>query len=277
MKPEITNLAVDLGKSLFNNIIDPAMDVMEIPIDALFEDGSLLEAIPILKTIHAVGKTYVAIRDKYLFRRLVVFIQEINSGDVSQEEKDKYIDRLDKNKTLNSELERLLLFIDQCSYEEQSRYLGRFFKVYIKEEISWEVLQELAEANQRMFICDYDVLQYIYSLKSAAHIKHDQESSINRLVSLGLINDLRIKNDGIMLVEQAKAEGLSLTEFGNVFCRYMDKKEYDFATEIKEILGGSSKYISPREKRMSSKERDQMLIQKIVKQSNKQDKKNQSE
>ena len=224
MKNAITSLAADLGKSLFSNIINPTLDVMEIPIDDLFEDDSLLEALPVLKTIHSVGKSYVAIRDKYLFRRLVVFIQEINTGDVSQEDKDKYIEKLDKTKVLNAELERLLLFIDQCSYEEQSRYLGRFFKAYIKGEISWEVLQELAEANQRMFIGDYKVLQYVYSLENATHIKHDQESSVNRLVSIGLITDLRIKNDGIMMVEQAKDEGLQLTVFGKVFCRYMGKK-----------------------------------------------------
>lgn len=254
MKSKDINLAEELGKSLFNNIIDPALDVMEIPVDTLFEDDSLLQAIPILKSIHSVGRSCVAIRDKYLYKRLVVFIQEINSGEVSKKKKE-YLEKIAKDNAFKAELERLLHFIDLCSYEEQAKYLGRFFKAYVNEEISWEVLQELAEANQRMFIGDYKVLQRLVSIRDDKWIKVDNRSTANRLISLGLCNELQAGVDYESNIKTMRIDPMYisnmfiLTKFGETFGKYLDNKELDIYEEVWYSVDRSSKYTSPKDKK----------------------------
>ncbi|MBR2550253.1 MAG: hypothetical protein IKE92_09610 [Clostridiales bacterium] len=221
------NLVLAFAESLFEPVFDIGTDVAEVAVDSLFEDGSILEAIPVVKIICAVGKAVLSVRDKYLCKRLAVFIQEFNNGKLSQKQIDKHKEKLLNENRLEAECERILLLIDQSTYESQTKYLCRFYQAYINQDISWEKFQELAEANQRMFIGDYSILKDIVYKKIKTYVSAEQESNINRLISLGLINDYRLKNDAILLTAEYKDTGIQLTEFGKVFGRYLDVIEAD--------------------------------------------------
>lgn len=265
MKRKIAGLAKTVGESLFGEMIDPALDIAEYPVDLLFEDGSPLEAVPFVKTIFALGKTCASIHDKYLYKRLIIFIQEINKGEISQEKKDEFSKKLLKNdKTYTATLERLLLFLTHSIHDEQAIYLGRFFIAFINGDVSWNTMQELAEANHRMFICDYDVLGYIVSKTGTIRVRKDLEASVSRLASLGIINDLRVKQSGILVREEYKDEGIVLTEFGEVFVKFIDKKPYNIEYEINEVFR-DSKYLSPNEKEKDPRTRDKEIIEKVAK------------
>ena len=209
------------GKSMFDLSFDIVADIADVAVDSLIEDGSILEAIPVVKIICAVGKAVVSVRDKFLCKRLAVFLQEFNNGILSKEQIDKHKEKLTKEFRLEAECERVLLLIDQCTHEYQTKYLCRFYQAYINQDIKWEKFQELAEANQRMFIGDYSIFEDIFNQNIVTHVSAEQESNINRLISLGLINDYRLKNDAILLTVEYKDAGIQLTEFGKVFGRYM--------------------------------------------------------
>ena len=204
-----TNLVRSFGKSIINKYIDPALDVEEKSVDALLEDVLLVEKIPVLKDICAPGKT-VAVSDKFFCKRLVAFIQEFNNGNISQYKMDKHIDKLKEDQKLDSEYEQVLLLIEQCSQASQAKYLARFYQSYWNGDYDWEAFREIADANQRMFDCDYAVLQSVAGASAAS----GKESSISRLASLGLIVDQR-----------AKGDGLSLSEFGIEFAKGLDAKK----------------------------------------------------
>ena len=204
-----TNLVRSFGKSIVNKYIDPALDVEEKSVDALLEDILLVEKIPVLKDICAPGKT-VAVSDKFFCKRLVAFIQEFNNGNISQYKMDKHIDKLKEDQKLDSEYEQVLLLIEQCSQASQAKYLARFYQSYWNGDYDWEAFREIADANQRMFDCDYAVLQSVAGASAAS----GKESSISRLASLGLIVDQR-----------AKGDGLSLSEFGIEFAKGLDAKK----------------------------------------------------
>ena len=204
-----TNLVRSFGKSIINKYIDPALDVEEKSVDALLEDVLLVEKIPVLKDICAPGKT-VAVSDKFFCKRLVAFIQEFNNGNISQYKMDKHIDKLKEDQKLDSEYEQVLLLIEQCSQASQAKYLARFYQSYWNGDYDWDSFREIADANQRMFDCDYAVLQSVAGASAAS----DKESSISRLASLGLIVDQR-----------AKGDGLSLSEFGIEFAKGLDAKK----------------------------------------------------
>ncbi len=204
-----TNLVKSFGRSIVNKYIDPALDVEETSVDSLLEDVILVEKIPVLKDICAPGKT-VSVSDKFFCKRLVAFIQEFNNGNISQYKMDKHIDKLKEEKKLDPEYEQVLLLIEQCSQASQAKYLARFYQSYWNGDYDWDSFREIADANQRMFACDYAVLQ---SVASAAE-SSGKESSVSRLVSLGLIVDRR-----------SSGEGLSLSEFGIEFAKGLDAKK----------------------------------------------------
>ena len=204
-----TNLVKSFGRSIVNKYIDPALDVEETSVDSLLEDVILVEKIPVLKDICAPGKT-VSVSDKFFCKRLVAFIQEFNNGNISQYKMDKHIDKLKEEKKLDPEYEQVLLLIEQCSQASQAKYLARFYQSYWNGDYDWDSFREIADANQRMFACDYAVLQSVASETESS----GKESSVSRLVSLGLIVDRR-----------SSGEGLSLSEFGIEFAKGLDAKK----------------------------------------------------
>jgi hypothetical protein len=204
-----TNLVKSFGRSIVNKYIDPALDVEETSVDSLLEDVILVEKIPVLKGICAPGKT-VSVSDKFFCKRLVAFIQEFNNGNISQYKMDKHIDKLKEEKKLDPEYEQVLLLIEQCSQASQAKYLARFYQSYWNGDYDWDSFREIADANQRMFACDYAVLQSVASETESS----GKESSVSRLVSLGLIVDRR-----------SSGEGLSLSEFGIEFAKGLDAKK----------------------------------------------------
>ena len=54
---ESDSLIDSFEKSIINNSLDSVMDLTELGIDLLFEDG-IIKEIPIIKTVYALGKRY---------------------------------------------------------------------------------------------------------------------------------------------------------------------------------------------------------------------------
>lgn len=210
--------------SLLGNFIDPTTDLVEVAVDSLFEDG-IIKDIPIVKYIYSVGKTIVCIRDKYLCKRLIAFIQEFNQNNISKEQLQKHINELCDNNRLQFEYEKVILYIDLCTEEVQSKYIARFYIAYLNREINWETFTELAEANRRMFINDYSVLRYIASQKYVDSVNEDEESAVSRLASLGLLSDTRLNTitGGFLVTEDCKREPIKILNLGAIFSNYIDK------------------------------------------------------
>ena len=204
-----TNLVKSFGRSIVSKSVDPALNIEETSVDALFEDSLLVEKIPVIKDIFAPGKT-VSVSDKFFCKRLVAFIQEFNNGNISQYRMDKHIDKLKEDKRLDSEYEQVIILIEKLSQTLQAKYLARFYQSYWNGDYDFDTFREIAEANQKMFTCDYEVLQSIAGDAFAT----GKDSSMSRLVSLGLIVDRR-----------SAGEGVSLTGFGIEFAKGLDAKK----------------------------------------------------
>ena len=82
--------------------------------------------------------------------------------------------------------------------------------------------KKLAEANLRMFVGDYAVLQLAAGGSKADFEAGDKDAAVIRLASLGLIIDMR-QNDS----------GISLTGFGIDFSTYLESSNTDVAAEDK--------------------------------------------
>lgn len=233
------SLVKAFGESIKENIIDTAIDIAEIGIDAIFQN-SVLKEIPIIKTVYAMSNCALSIRDKFFCQRTLAFLQEFEQGKVKQDDIENHISSVGRE-GINKEIEVLIQYIDLCAKIEHSKMLARFYIGYLRGEITRDVFDELAEANRRVFICDYQYLKQLVSLTKITDVLEDDESTVNRLSALGLVIDSRIKMEGVRVVEQYVDRGVHLSRFGKVFGRYLNVTRDNLSISVDKV----SRYDKP--------------------------------
>ena len=224
------SLVKAFGESIKENIIDTAIDIAEIGIDAILED-SVLKEIPIIKTVYVMSNCALSIRDKFFCQRTLVFLQEFERGKIKQDDIENHIARVGRE-GINKEIEVLIQYIDLCTKIEHSKMLARFYIGYLRGEITRDVFDELAEANRRVFICDYQYLKQLVLLPKITDVSEDDESTVNRLSALGLVIDSRSKPGGFLVVEEYVDEGVHLSRFGKIFGRYLYVTRDNFSISV---------------------------------------------
>lgn len=224
------SLVKAFSESIKENVIDTTIDIAEIGIDAILED-SVLKEIPIIKTIYALSNCALSIRDKFFCQRTLAFLQEFERGEVKQDDIENHISSVGRE-GINKEIEVLIQYIDLCTKIEHSKMLARFYIGYLRKEITRDGFDELAEANRRVFVCDYQYLKQLVLLPKITDVSEDDESTVNRLSALGLVIDSRSKPGGFLVVEEYVDEGVHLSRFGKIFGRYLYVTRDNFSISV---------------------------------------------
>lgn len=233
-------LVPELKDSLFNDDVkDLSTDISELAIDTMMSEGVLKE-IPIIKSIIALSKTGMAIRERNLLKQTIFFIQGLNEGNISQEKRKKYLDRLSNVDIAEKELGRVLYLLDGQIENMQSKILGRMYLAYVKEKINWIKFCELAEANRRMFVSDYDVLLRLSKNRVGERILGSKDKyMVGRLIGLGLLvekespaaertpmeefeRNMKSRNNSKLNNVFSRFNGdYQITSFGKLFARFL--------------------------------------------------------
>ncbi len=180
------NLIPSFRESIFRPMADPMMDIGEVFLDTVFEDG-ILKDIPIIGTIAGITKATVAIRERQLAKNTYAFIKGIREKTISQEKLEEYRHKLDDPKVADKELGYVLLLLDREIHTEKSVILGHMYAAMVDQSISWEQFQELSEALDRMFMADFPVLERMrYGPPLMARVRERELHGVERLRSLGL-------------------------------------------------------------------------------------------
>ena len=227
------------GESMLNSSLDMFSDWGESSIDLLFDDD-IIRNIPIIKSIYAVGKVAICLRDKFFCQRTLAFLQEFTNDQISKEALEKHIEKLNDEKRLKKEYETVIQYLDLCTKDKQAQLLARFYLGFLKGEISEEVFDELADVNRRMLLCDYDMIKKIVLLHNYTGVSEDEEPMVSRLVSLGLAIDYRL-HATVMVTEDYEDEGVILSALGKVFGNYLEVSRGD----MKYNLERKSRYDRP--------------------------------
>ena len=155
----------DLNKSLMSTIAnseltDLAASGAEIAIDSLLEDDSLLEQIPIIKTLLGVSKAIVSVRDRLFLEKIVGFLSEVSK--IPVEQRHAFLQNL-------SEAERdkvaqyMILYIERLDSLEKPEMLGKVFSAYLDERIDQRAMLYFCHYIDRVFILTwkdfYEVLK----------------------------------------------------------------------------------------------------------------------
>lgn len=221
-------------KSIFlENSISLGMDVAEIGIDSLLKTEEFKQ-IPIVKTVHSLAKISLAIRDRYLLKKVLVFINALNQGNAKAEEIEKRKKAANNNeKWLRKEIELLTIHLDRLDELEKVRITLAFYIEYINQRISWSQYREYLAIIERVFFQDFVQLLDIYDallqekkvseyiekgFDGGVSIKKINELNCDRLIAVGLVRAKRTSIYNSRMVVDYYLTGLGL-KFAEVLYR----------------------------------------------------------
>lgn len=173
--------------SLVENAISTVSELAEVGLDAIMNDG-LLKEVPFISTIISVYKIGNDIHARHSVKKLVAFLNEINSHIADDTKKQKYISKLrEKPKFRQKELEYLLVIIDRYIGLSKPKMLAKLYFAYLDELLSWNELCMYSEVIDRFLVNDYNIL----SDGDNALTDYNGKEAILRLESLGLMAERR--------------------------------------------------------------------------------------
>lgn len=183
----MNEIVPEFNDSLVIDSSDIVSDYLELGIDSILDNDSLKE-IPIIKTFIGVGKITKSIRERNLMKNLVIFINELNSGNIDKEKLKKHKEELNQNpKKAEKELGRILIILEQTIDNLKSSILGKLYKAYINQEIDWDLFVEFSEITNRLYINDLSILSLIFKNQLSDTSNRSDLYRIERLNSLGVV------------------------------------------------------------------------------------------
>mgnify|MGYP004466687747 FL=1 len=183
----MNEIVPEFNDSLVIDSSDIISDYLELGIDSILDNDSLKE-IPIIKTFIGVGKITKSIRERNLMKNLVIFINELNSGNIDKEKLKKHKEELNQNpKKAEKELGRILIILEQTIDNLKSSILGKLYKAYINQEIDWDLFVEFSEITNRLYINDLSILSLIFKNQLSDTSNRSDLYRIERLNSLGVV------------------------------------------------------------------------------------------
>lgn len=194
-------------KSLFTEeLVSAGIDIAEISIDDLIELEEL-KNIPIVNTVYGLAKTSLAIRDRFLLKKLLVFIKDLDQGKAKTEEIEKRRKAAKNNeKWLKKEVELITIHLDRLDELEKVRITSSFYIEYINQRISFSQYREYLAIIERVFFQDFMQLLDVYDAlvqekKVKEYLDNDYDGGIitkqiselncDRLIAVGLIQAKR--------------------------------------------------------------------------------------
>ncbi len=197
-----TNLIPSMKETLFgsvkNDIESPIAEYLEVGLDSILEEGVLKE-IPVIRTIVALCKTGINLRERNLLKQTAAFIQSFNAGSIDPDKVKEYRKKLDgAPQKANKEIGRVILLLDRNIEVQKSRIVALLFRAYVEEKLDWAQFIELTEVNSRMVVSDYTELDFMagHHWPKTGEIPDSEFYRVKRLSSLGLVMEQPLQLSG---------------------------------------------------------------------------------
>lgn len=216
-------------QSLFDkNTEKISEDITKIGVNILLE-SNIIKEIPFVNLIVSVKNFVTDVYARHLLKNTLLFLKHLNDGSITEKEREKFLNRISKESSMEEEMERILLLLHRATELKKSLIYANLLKTLVKDKIDLSSYHELLEVTDRIFINDIEMLKFIYDEKEI-HDKKHINYKVGRLESLGLVqNHLLMGNHNLLLYESApeeaakekklEKEGCFLTQLGE---RYIE-------------------------------------------------------
>lgn len=215
MNDEIQLLETSMKQSILKeNFGDISIDLAESFIDNLMNDETVsvvIKEIPIIKSIYAVGKTILGLRQKSFTRKLLKFL--CYTEDIPIEKREEFINSLDE-KTEKKASEIILQVLDNLDHDKKVEYFANLMKAKINGHISIETFLRLSKVLQDVFY--FDLIKLVNYRKDTP----DRGLSTESLLSVGLIYQSVIDGGSFSDGKLVHKHMYRLTELGYALGKY---------------------------------------------------------
>ena len=192
----------NIGESLFNDDLkDIIVDIAELSIDSFLDSDSVLSQIPVVKTAIGTYKTMINIKDRVDLKKLCVFLQQFQSGQVDEAEIEKRRMAYENDeKWFYKEVETIMVFLSRFEEAVKAKLEAEIYIDFINKVISEQVFKEYLTILDRLFINDIKHLKEIYQKEKELGITEEKpytddkedimvfnKTICERLVSMGLL------------------------------------------------------------------------------------------
>ena len=203
-------------------------DIMELMLEisengiGILVQNVLTNTVPIASGISQIIKQAKSLYERNLIKQTSKFIEGLNSRKISEEKKQKYIEKIRNNDSnTKDELERIALIINQNIIEEKSYILGKFMIAYINEEISKDKFFELTEALDKIITTDLKIVYELYrenTPNSDIDIRTYEPYKIDRLLATGICS---LNKAGLTVkdINGTPREYIIKNKFGELFAK----------------------------------------------------------
>ena len=215
----------EFNNSLVIDSSDIVGDYLELGIDSILENDNLKE-IPIVKTFLSAGIIIKNIRERNLIKNLIIFLNELNTGNIDEEKLKKHKEQLNQNsKKAEKELGRILIILEQTIDNLKSAILAKLYKAYINQDIDWDLFVEFSEITNKIYINYLKVLLAIYKGQLSDTSNIGDLYRVERLNSLGIIG-LSMKSIGVTTNGSRQDSYIVINSIGKLYCRIVFWKEW---------------------------------------------------
>ena len=87
------NITLKFNDSLLIDSSDIIANYVELGIDSVLEDG-IFKEVPVVSTILSINKVFLSIHERNLVKNLILFLNELNTGDINRKKLEKYKEKL---------------------------------------------------------------------------------------------------------------------------------------------------------------------------------------
>lgn len=172
----------------------------------------ILEKIPFVSYAISLLKIGNMARDRWMLRKMAVFIRDVNLGLVSEENRTKALEHFKQDeKTQQLELDYVLQILDRYLEEDKSSWFAQVYVVFVKGGIDLSLMKTFAEIINRFLPGDFEALEQ-------GEKEYDSYELIPepylRLESLGLMQKInRIISDSAKLPNSQFNSGFTIPPF----------------------------------------------------------------
>lgn len=172
----------------------------------------VLQNIPLVS--YAVGLLKIGnlARDRWLLRKMAIFIHDVSLNLVSEENRIKALEHFKQDKkTQQQELDYVLQILDRYLEEDKSSWFGLVYVEFVKGNIDLPLMKTFAEIINRFLPGDFEALEQ----GEKEYFSHDAiPEPYLRLVSLGLMQKInRIMSDSARLPNPEFNSGFTIPPF----------------------------------------------------------------
>lgn len=202
--------------TIFDSTIDLSMDISEIGIDMLFDDG-VIKDIPAIGTVYKIGKIGYSVSRLSFIKKSLIFAQEMQRNNIGKGVLEKHKALMESNpKKYHKELELIIEYLNRQVGYEKSVLNARVYYLYLNENIDYDDFVLLLEIVDEIHLMDIDTLKQLYQREIFEAGCNFNSLACKRLHSCGVIDYFNGMQVG-MAGDDRKIIA-RITQLGKVFC-----------------------------------------------------------